>query len=211
VNAASSSTGSSATGDVVVLPWQALAAPASGSASAGSYTLTVSSSVFTGSPRAAMSDIQSGSGAWASSADAYWASQGLTIPATGSATGNPSDSLFLMTNSSDALKLVDQANTTLGTTTDALIDPATGQIVYFQVNGGANLGNKTYVIPASLFQWTPGSGSAAVNNPGQFSFNFPSSVLSNFPNIDLSNGLDQNTLNQLNQFWQGIQNSGSSQ
>ena len=151
-----------------------------------------------------MTDIQNGTGTWASGTDSYWANKGMTIPTTGSNASSPADNMFLL-NSTDALKINDQANSALGTTSDVMVDATTGQIAFVQINGGSSLGNKTFVIPASLLNWNPGSAAAAVNNAGQFVLNLPSSVLSTFPSIDMSKGLDTNTLNQLNQFWQSIQ------
>lgn len=206
VKASGTATGSSTTGDTVVVPWQAFnfASATAGAATATSYTLTVDSAAFNAAPRTTLQAIGGTDTAWASAADPYWTGKGLSIPMTGSVSTNPGNSLFLVTSDNDALKIADQAKAELGATSDILIDAATGQIAFFQFNGGSTLGNKTFVVPASLVTWTPGNSPVAVNNQGEFTLNFPNSVLSNFPSINLTNGLDANTLNQLMQFWQSI-------
>lgn len=205
VKASGTATGSGSTGDTVVTPWQAFDF-SSASLTATSYTLTVDSAAFNSAPRTTLQDVSGSSSAWASAVDPFWTGKGLSIPMTGtsSAMTNPGNSLFLVTSDNDALKIADQAKTELGATSDVLVDAATGQIAFFQFNGGSALGNKTFVVPASLVSWTPGSSPLAVNNEGEFTLNFPNSVFSTFPSINLTNGLDQNTLNQLLQFWQSI-------
>lgn len=214
---ANGQTGSAATpqgGNQVVIPWQAVTG-ASSAQGAQALIVNATASDLAAAPHTTLLDIASGSVTWMNPVASYWGSHGVAIPTTGQSSNTSGaqakTSLLFIPRERGGIDIVDATDTAVGQVGDFLIDGQSGEVMYVVFNlPTAN--NQTIAIPMRNLTWTLGQGAAQITNRGALRFNFDVNALKNFPNLgDLSNlTTDPNVLNQLNNFWNSIQGSGTS-
>lgn len=207
------SASSGVNGNEVLVPWQAFNLSSVSSSSvtttnnsaAQTLTLNVSAQALASAPRTTLSAVSNGTGDLLAQASPFWASQSLSIPATGQSAGQPG-SLVFIPRSNSGISVTDLKNNQIGQATDLLVNASTGEVTYAVFNAGPALNNRIFVLPIRSLTWQLSQGAANASNLGTFTLNIPSNLLNNAPSLNSLNQLhlDQNTINQLNQFWQNV-------
>jgi hypothetical protein len=205
---ASSTPAAGTNGNEMLLPWQMFAFNPVTTSSDGkvsqTFTLKGSAASRASVPQTSLPNTTGVlSQDWDAQLSQYWASQGFSVPVTGNS--GQQDTEVLLRQTVNGANIVDPQNQALGQVSDFLIDANTGQFVYAVFNGGSLFGNRYFVIPVRnlIFQLS----SASASGLGNIQLNVPSTALNAAPFINNLGQvpLDQNTLQQLNNYWQNLQ------
>ena len=136
----------------------------------------------------------------------YWAGEGFSVPVTGASAQEPGTQVLLRKNI-NGTNIVGNNSQALGQVADFLIDPNTGKFAYAVFNGGQLFGNRLFVVPVQNLNFQLNNASAA--GLGDIQLNITPELLQSAPLINDLNQfqLDPNLIQQLNTFWQSMQNS----
>lgn len=202
-------TGSSA--GETLLPWQMFTfSPVSTAANGGmtqNFTLNGTAASRSNAPRVT---LPAETGVLTTGFDSqlaqYWAGQGFTVPVTGASQQEPGTQVILR-KTVNGTNIVGSGSEALGQVADFLINPTTGEFAYAVFNTGPSLGNRQFVVPVQNLNFNLNNASA--KGLGDLQLNITSELLKTAPSVTNLNQvpLDPALLQQLNTFWQNVQNS----
>lgn len=194
------SSGMTAGGDAVAVPWDAFAMEDTNTQAMGTLTLNadVDSAALAGAPTFS-DDMAQGMGDQTASINEYWSGQGLSIPATGDTDAQQAGQQVVIRDSLSTMSVNDQAGTAVGQIIDFVVDLSTGELAYAVLSGQSG-DSQFYAVPMDNLTWEAGEGAAT--GMGTFSAGFDGTVLEGAPSVSSVDEFDWSDTSEFDTYWQ---------